>query len=504
SLATAPWKRSHPWESPRSHPDEKEPNVSGWTVSPWLMDVINTTSLVILIYFSALQLVLFGLLILSFFDMRRRLAQNFYADYEAVAKSHFTFPITVLVPAYNEAAGVIDSVRSVLSLDYPQHEVIVINDGSTDDTMTRLRAEFRLERREVGFRKTLESTGAIHGIYRSPTHPNLTVIDKVHAGKSAALNVGINLSRYPLICTIDADSIFQENALLRVVRPFLEDPDRVIAVGGQVRVANGCKVERGRVVEPRLPQNILAAFQVIEYLRAFVASRLGLSAMNNLLILSGVFSLFRKDVVIEVGGYRSDVITEDMELVLRLHRHMREQERPYVVQFLPDPICWTEVPQKVGALGRQRGRWHRGLIHCLWIHRSLGWSKRSGSLRFIGMPYYFFFEVMGPLVELLGYILIPIAYFLGFLSPLYFWAFLFLAVTSGAFLSISAVFLEELSFGLYRSWGDFALMIGVGVLENFSYRILTLFFRLGAMLDIILGRGGWGKQERAGFDTIGS
>ena len=471
----------------------------GWTVPPWMMDVINTTSLVILIYFSALQLVLFGLLILSFFDMRRRLAQNFYADYEAVAKSHFTFPITVLVPAYNEAAGVIDSVRSVLSLDYPQHEVIVINDGSTDDTMERLRQEFRLERRDLVFRKSLEIKGAIRGLYRSATTPHLTVIDKEHAGKSDALNAGLNLSRYPLFCTIDADSLFQENALLRVVRPFLEDPDRVIAVGGQVRVANGCRVERGRVVEPRLPTNILAAFQVVEYLRAFVASRLGLSAMNNLLILSGVFSLFRKDVVIEVGGYRAGVVTEDMEMVLRLHRRMREQRRPYAVVFLPDPICWTEVPETLGALARQRNRWYRGLIHSLWLHKSLLWGKHSGSLRWIGLPYYFFFEFMGPIVELVGYVLIPICYFLGILSPVFFWAFLFLSVTSGAFLSISSVFLEELSFGLYRSWGDFAQMVGIGVLENFSYRILTLFFRIGALVDIILGRGGWGKQERAGF-----
>ncbi len=470
-----------------------------WTLSPWLMSVINATSFVILIYFSALQLVLFGLLILSFFDMRRRLAQNFYADYEAVAKSHFTFPISVLVPAYNEAAGVIDSVRSVLSLDYPQHEVIVINDGSTDDTLAKLRREFRLERRDVVFRKVLEVTGVIRGIYRSTTSPNLLVIDKEHAGKSEALNAGLNLSRYPLFCTIDADSLFQENALLRVVRPFLEDPERVIAVGGQVRVANGCRIERGRIVEPRLPSSILAAFQVVEYLRAFVASRLGLSAMNNLLILSGVFSLFRKDVVVEAGGYRAGVVTEDMELVIRLHRQMREQRRPYSVVFLPDPICWTEVPESVGALARQRGRWHRGLIHSLWLHRSLLWGKHSGSLRWIGLPYYFFFEFMGPIVELVGYIIIPIAYFMGFLSPIYFWAFLFLAVTSGAFLSISAVFLEELSFGLYRSWGDFAQMVGIGVLENFSYRILTLFFRLGALVDIILGRGGWGKQERAGF-----
>jgi len=470
----------------------------------WVLETVNTVSLIILLYFSALQLVLFALLILSFFDMRRRLAQNFYADYEAVAKSHFTFPISVLVPAYNEEPNVAEAVRSVLALDYPQHEVIVINDGSTDGTLARLTREFQLTRREAVYRRSLPVVGAIRGIYYPPAHSNLIVIDKEHAGKSAALNTGINVSRYPLICTIDADSLFQENALLRVVRPFLEDPDRVVAVGGQVRVANGCKVERGRIVEPRLPQNILAAFQVVEYLRAFVASRLGLSAMNNLLILSGVFTLFRKDVVIEVGGYRSDVVTEDMELILRLHHHMRVQKRPYLVQFLPDPICWTEVPQKVGSLARQRGRWHRGLIHSLWLHRSLIWAGRSGSLRWIGLPYYIFFEVLGPIVELVGYIIIPIAYFLGFLSPLYFWAFLFLAITSGAFLSISAVFLEELSFGLYRSWGDFALMIGVGILENFSYRLLTLLFRLKAVLDIMLGRGGWGKQERAGFDRISS
>jgi cellulose synthase/poly-beta-1,6-N-acetylglucosamine synthase-like glycosyltransferase len=200
-----------------------------------------------------------------------------------------------------------------------------------------------------------------------------------------------------------------------------------------------------------------------------------------------------------VGGYRTDVVTEDMELVLRLHHTLRAQRRPYSVVFLPDPICWTEVPERISTLARQRSRWHRGLVHSLWLHRSIFWEKGSGSLRWVGMPYYFLFELLGPIIELIGYIVLPIAFFMGFLSPLFFWAFLFLSVTSGAFLSISAVFLEELSFGLYRSWGDFALMIAIAVLEAFTYRILTLFFRLGAMVDILLGRGGWGKQERAGF-----
>jgi len=470
----------------------------------WIVSVVDTVSFVILIYFSALQTVLFTLLVLSYFDMRRRLAQNFYADYEALAKSHFTFPISVIMPAYNEATMSVTATHSVLSLDYPQHEVIVVNDGSTDVTLDSLIREFRLERRESVVRKSLPYRGEVRGIYKSALYPNLTVIDKEHAGKSAALNCAINVSRYPLFCSIDADSIFQENALLRVVRPFLEDPDRVIAVGGQVRVANGCRVERGRVVEPRLPQTILAAFQVVEYLRAFVASRLGLSAMNNLLLLSGVFSLFRKDAVIEVGGYRSDIVTEDMELVVRLHARMRAERRPYSIVFLPDPICWTEVPERFGALARQRNRWHRGLMQSLWLHKDILWRRNSGSLRWVGMPYYILFEFLGPIVELVGYIMIPIAYFLGFLSPLWFWAFLFLSVTSGAFLSVSAVLLEELSFGLYRSWGDFSLMIAIGIIENFSYRILTLFFRLGAVLDMILGRGSWGKQERTGFGRTGT
>ena len=473
-----------------------------WTPPPGFFDVLTVVTYVVFFYFIAIQMVLFSLLYLSYRDMRRRLAQNFYTDYEVLAKSHFTFPVSVLLAAHNEEKSIIGAVRSVLSLDYPEFELIVINDGSTDSTLATLASEFQLERKDSIVRRSIQNSGVIRGIYASATIPNLMVIDKEHGGKSECLNAGINLSRYPLFCTIDADAMFQENALLRAVRPFLEDPERVIAVGGQVRVVNGCRVAGGRVAEPRLPQSILAAFQVVEYLRAFVGSRLGLSAMNNLLILSGVFSLFRKDVIIEVGGYRTDVVTEDMELVLRLQHTMRRQGRPYAIVYLPDPICWTEVPERVGALARQRGRWHRGLVHSLWLHRSILWERKSGSLRWVGMPYYLLFEMLAPIIELIGYVVLPIAYLMGVISPLHFWAFLFLSITAGAFLSISAVLLEERSFGLYRSWGDFSMMIAIGVIDNLTYRLLTLTFRLGAMVDILLGRGGWGKQERTGFERV--
>jgi len=452
-------------------------------------------SIIILCYFAALQVVLLILTLLSFLDMRRRLRQNYYTDFECMARSHFTMPVSVIIPAHNEALVIVQCVHSVLSLDYPEFEVIVVNDGSSDDTLKLLKNEFKLLERRVVYKKSIP-TGEVKTIYKSLSKPNLTVVDKDHTGKSDALNIGINLSRYHLFCSIDADSIFQSNALLRIVRPILEEPEKVVAVGGQVRVANGCVVEDGRVVTPRIPRRLLAAFQVIEYLRAFVASRLGLSRINNLLILSGVFALFKKDAVIEVGGYRPETVTEDMELVVRLHRHLRRKKEPYRVVFLPDPICWTEVPVSVGNLSCQRNRWHRGLMQSVSRNMGMLFNPRYGSVGVMGMPYYFFFEMMGPLVEFIGYLLIPLAYFLGILSITYLITFLLLAIAAGTFLSTLAVLLEEASFGLYREWGDFARLMSLAMFENFGYRQLTLLFRVRATFDFLLGKKHWGKTKR--------
>jgi len=460
-----------------------------------LKQALYIASLVILCYFAALQVVLLILTLLSFLDMRRRLRQNYYTDFECLARSHFTIPVSVIIPAHNEAQVIIPCVHSVLSLDYPEFEVVIVNDGSTDNTLELLKNEFRLVERRVVYRKSIP-TGETSAIYKSLIKPSLTVVDKPHTGKSDALNVGINLSRYHLFCSIDADSIFQSNALLRIVRPILEEPEKVIAVGGQVRVANGCVVEDGRVVTPRVPRRLIAAFQVIEYLRAFVTSRLGLSRINNLLILSGVFALFKKDVVIEVGGYKPCTVTEDMELVVRLHRHLRGKREPYRVVFLPDPICWTEVPVSVSNLSRQRNRWHRGLIQCVARNTRMLLNPWYGSVGMFAMPYYFLFEVLGPVVEFIGYLLIPLAYFLGVLSITYLITFLLLAVAAGTFLSTLAVLLEEASFGLYREWGDFARLMSLAMFENFGYRQLTLLFRVKATLDFLLGRKDWGKTKR--------
>ena len=462
----------------------------------WL---VRWGGIVVLVFFTLLVFTLIFLFVLSLFDMYRRLRQNYYSDYEVMARSRFTFPISVLIPAYNEEKTIVDCVESVLSLDYREHEVLVINDGSRDGTLERLIRHFNMVRRKVVYRRSID-TDPVTAIYKSETHPKLTVIDKDHSGKSESLNVGINVARYPLFCSIDADSIFQENALLRVVRPILEDPERVVAVGGQVRVANGCLVKDGRVTEPRMPPNTLASFQVVEYLRAFVASRLGLSKLNNLLIISGVFSLFRKDVVVEVGGYKKH-LTEDMELVIRIHRHMRERKRDYAAVFLPDPICWTQVPTKMKSLWSQRSRWHRGLMSCILSNKRLLFNPRYGGLAFVGMPYYLFFEMLGPLVELLGYVLIPIAGAAGALRGTYFLLFLALAVGAGTMLSMLAVLMEELSFGLYRRWRDLGKMFLFAFLENFGYRQITLIMRLAATVEYLRGRQEWGSHEREDFNN---
>jgi cellulose synthase/poly-beta-1,6-N-acetylglucosamine synthase-like glycosyltransferase len=463
-----------------------------------LREALYIASIVILIYFSALQVLLLLLTLLSFLDMRKRLRQNYYTDFECMARSHFTMPVSVIIPAHNEASVIVPCVDSVLSLDYPEFEVIVLNDGSTDETLSLLKKAFQLVERRSVYRKSIP-TGEIKTIYRSASRPSLTVVDKEHSGKSDTLNIGINLARYHLFSSIDADSLFQTNALLRIVRPILERPDEVVAVGGQVRVANGCVIEDNRVVEPRVPRKLLAAFQVVEYLRAFVASRLGLSRINNLLILSGVFALFRKDIVIRAGGYRSDTVTEDMELVVRLHRFIREEKEKgqrYGVVFLPDPICWTEVPVSLRNLARQRNRWHRGLIQSISQNIKMLFNPKYGSVGFVGMPYYFFFEMLGPIVELIGYLLIPLGYFLGILSLTYFVTFLLLAIAAGTLLSTLAVLLEEASFGLYKGWGDFARMMSLALFENFGYRQLTVLFRVKATIDFMFGRKDWAKTKR--------
>lgn len=402
-------------------------------------------------------------------------------------------PISVLVPAFNEAATITATVRSALQLTYAEFEIIVINDGSTDATLEVLQQAFALLPFPEAYRIQLK-TQEVRGIYRSTTHPKLRVIDKANGGKADSLNAGINAARYPLFCGVDADSILQRNSLQQVVEPFLRSP-HMVATGGTVRAANGCEVRDGYLTRIDLPSNPWALFQVMEYLRAFLFGRLGWSSLNAMLIISGAFGLFKKATVIEVGGYRSNTIGEDMELVVRIHHQMRAKKKPYRIEFVPDPVCWTEVPEDWRTLRNQRVRWQRGLAESLSSHWGLMFSRHGGWPGWIAFPFMVIFEWLGPVLEFGGYLWMVYAYYAGLVSWQAFGLFVFVAIGLGILLSVSGLLLEQLSFRMYPRLRHLALLVLIVIVENLGYRQLNTWWR-------IVGLFQWARQKESSWGVM--
>jgi cellulose synthase/poly-beta-1,6-N-acetylglucosamine synthase-like glycosyltransferase len=406
-------------------------------------------------------------------------------------------PVSILIPAYNEEATIVASVQSMLQLSYPLFELIVVNDGSKDETLKVLKETFGLLPFPEAYRERLK-TKVVRGIYQSTRHPNLRVIDKENGGKADALNAAINASRYPLFCSVDADSILQRNSLQRITYPFMED-QRVVAVGGTVRVANGCTVTDGFLKEIGLPGNLLALFQVMEYLRAFLFGRLGWSVLDGLLIISGAFGLFRKDTVLDVGGFRTDTVGEDMELVVRIHRELRKQKIAYRMVFLADPISWTEVPEDLHTLKKQRIRWQRGLCESLFGNLGLLFSRNGGVPGWLAFPFMLIFECLGPMIEVTGYILMVIFYWLGFISWPVSLIFIFASIGMGLLLSLSSLLLEETSFHIYNRPKQILVLLFAAILENFGFRQLNSLWRLMGLFRWMFGKKhGWGEMKRKG------
>ena len=411
-------------------------------------------------------------------------------------------PIALLAPAFNEAMTIAQSVRSLLSLQYPNFEVIVINDGSKDETLRVLIEAFDLQPIQRHYEAGIPHQ-PIRGLYGAAHQPRLIVVDKDNGGKADALNAGINVSRAPIFCSMDADSLLEPDALLRAVQPFVEDPERTVAVGGTVRIANGCVIADGRVVEVRTPRNLLALLQTVEYLRAFLMARLAWSRINALTIISGAFGLFRRARVIEVGGYTHGTVGEDMELVVKLHRLMREKGLPYRIAFVPEPVCWTEAPEDLRVLGRQRARWHRGALETFERHWTMMFNPRYGRVGVLGFGYILLVDVVGPIVELLGYLLIPAFWAMGLLSVEYLLAFLAVSFTFGVVISVGALALEESELRRFPRARDLVLLTAVAVLENVGYRQLNNLWRLRGVWQYLRRSQSWGAMTRKGFTKPG-
>ena len=450
-----------------------------------------------LAYYAVLQLTYLALTLLALPSVVRHIARESLDDLPPRYSEH-ELPVSIIVPCWNEQATVVGSVRALLELRYGSYEVIVVNDGSTDASFEVLTNAFDLRIQAV-FGARVLPTAEIRGEYLSARYGNLRVIDKVNGGgKADALNAGINAARYPLVCCVDSDSILDPDALRIAARPFMERPETV-AVGGTIRVANGCRVDGGRLSAVHLPRRRLARYQALEYVRAFLSGRIGWSSLNAVLIVSGAFGVFRRDAVLAAGGYRPDAAGEDMELVTRLHRQLRQHGEPYRVAFVPNPVCWTEVPEDLRSLGRQRIRWHRGLAEALWLNRDLLFDRQSGVAGWLAFPFFVLFECLAPIIELAGVAFLTLAVGLGRLSASAYVAYLLLVLAGNLLLSAGALLLEELSDQVYPRRRDLLRLIAAAVGENFGYRQLNTVWRIVGLWQWAFARSAsWKPIRRSG------
>jgi biofilm PGA synthesis N-glycosyltransferase PgaC len=436
-------------------------------------------------------------------EVKKHLYKNSFTDYRQLASASQAPGMSILAPAYNEGANVIENVRSLLSIHYANLEVIIINDGSKDDSLAKLIAAYDLYKTDYFVNEQIK-TKQVRGVYKSKNkvYKKLIVVDKENGGKADALNVGVNIAEKDYIVCIDVDCILEQDALLKLAKPFLENTkQRVIATGGVIRIANDCRVEGGRLVAVNLPNKMVPRVQTLEYIRAFLLGRMAWSRLNGLLLISGAFGAFDKEIVIKCGGYDHNTVGEDMELVVRMRRYMEELNLPYKVGFIPDPLCWTEAPDNFKILGRQRNRWTRGTIETLKMHKVMFFNPKYGFLGMVSYPYWFMFEFLAPLIEFGGlvfFILIAIfgltnwSFFLGLLATVFSFGFLY---------SVFAILMEVLTYNQYKRRKDILKLIATAFLEPFIFHPFVVWSAVMGNIDLLRKKNAWGEMTRQGFTT---
>jgi biofilm PGA synthesis N-glycosyltransferase PgaC len=451
-----------------------------------------------------LTLIIFGsYLLLGIFSaiaLRKYLRKNSYVNYNSLVLSPLSPKISIISPAFNESKTIIDNIRTLLSLYYNNFEVILVNDGSTDNTFELITEAYDLVRVNYYFDYRIPCE-RIKGVYKSknPSYNRLTVLDKNNGGKADSLNAGINICKSTLFVSIDADSVIEADSILKLVKPFLEEKDRkVIGTGGVIRIVNSCDVERGHIREIKIPSRILPRLQVLDYTRAFLLGRMAWSHLDGLMLISGAMGIFDRETVIKAGGYSIKTVGEDMELVLRMRRYMAEHDMKYEVTYIPDPLCWTEVPSDLRSLRKQRTRWTRGLVESLRTHRKMFFNRKYGRLGMLGYPYWFFFEWLAPLIAFGGFVYTFFLILTHSLNwPFYLLLFLFV-YTFAVLLSTWAVLFEEITFHKYKRKRDVFKLLAIAFLEPFVYPIHT-YFAIRGNIEAIRGKRAWGTAERNGF-----
>lgn len=437
-------------------------------------------------------------MIMSFIKVRKDSKSLLSNDYERYMYSDNLLPISLLIPAYNEEENVVQNIKSLLKMDYPNFEIIVVNDGSSDKTHEKIVEAFNLYQIESS-QKVSIPTKEVRGVYYNVDYPNLLYIDKENGGKSDALNAGINASSYPLFACLDADSRLEKDALLKLSIEFNKDKNTIVA-GGIVRIANGSVIRDGEFKGFSMPKRIIERFQIVEYYRSFLSGRVSWGISNSMLIVSGAFGVFQKQAVIEVGGYKTSTIGEDMEIVVRLHSYMRKHKRKYKIIFCEDAVCWTQGPMSLKDIRGQRRRWQIGLLDTLISHKNLLFNPKYGTVGLVAVPYFWIFELSGALIEVLGYFIIPFSLIMGELNIFFFVIYFLLATLLGIMLSIGSLILEQYTKKNAMTAKQYILISVYAILENFGYRQLITIFRVEGILKYRKLRQTWGKIKRKEFE----
>ncbi len=467
----------------------------------YLLDSINNFYLV---YACILFLIYFSTAILSVLSLRSYVSKNENIDYKSMLSFQNLPSVSIIAPAYNEEETIVENIKCLLAIQYPDFEIIVVNDGSKDNSMPKIIEYFDLIQVEKAYESNLECK-PIKAVYKSgnPAYNHLMVIDKENGGKADALNAGINVSQNDLFLALDVDCIIEPDALLKMVKPFLDDSKHVvIASGGVIRIANSCEVANGRIVKVNYTRNFWAKFQVLEYFRAFTMGRMAWSKLNGLLIISGAFGLFDRRRVVKVGGYDKTTVGEDLELVVRLRRYMHEVEKiKYRVAFIPDPLCWTEVPESYEILSRQRNRWTRGGIDTILKHKKMLFNPNYGLIGMVSFPYWVFFEWLAPILQFVGILYFIAITFLGLLNLYTFIVLVFFVLSFSVMYSLFAVFYEAYTYNKYHGAGYIVQVLMFIILEMLIYQPLNMFFSLSGNYDFFFKKNkkSWGIMTRTGF-----
>lgn len=442
--------------------------------------------------------------VLSVQELKNYINKNRYVDYKSMLTFQKLPSISIIAPAYNEEKTIIENIKCLLALQYQNFEIIIVNDGSKDNTLSKIIAYFDLIKVDKAYESNL-ACAPIKAIYKSnnPAYNHVIIVDKENGGKADALNAGINVSHNDLFLALDVDCIIEPDALLKMVKPFLDDSDHiVIASGGVVRIANSCEVSDGKIVKVNYAHNFWAKFQVLEYFRAFTMGRMAWSKLNGLLIISGAFGLFDRKRVIKVGGYDKTTVGEDLELVVRLRRYMHEVEKQkYRIAFIPDPLCWTEVPESYKILSRQRNRWTRGGIDTILKHKKMFFNPKYGLIGMVSFPYWVFFEWLAPILQFIGIFYFALITLFGLLNQYVFIILLLFVFSFSVIYSLFAVFFEAYTYNKYQGPSYIFQVFVFIFLEMLIYQPLNMFFSLSGNYDFFFKKNkkGWGDMTRTGF-----